>query len=139
MAYTFPSDEWVAAFKEQINSNEEYKQSAATWEAELCLVIKAKPEVGLTEDYNIWLDLYQGECREAKSVDAESAAQSKFTISADYGRWRQLLGGELEPVTAIMMGQIKVKGDLMVLMKYTKAAKDLIRCAALVPSEFLGS
>ena len=139
MSYTFPSDEWIAAFKDQINSNEEYKQSGATWEAgDICFVINGKPEAGLTEDYHIWLDLYHGECRDAKSVDAATAAQAKFMITADYGRWQQVLKGELDPMTGIMMGQVKVKGDLMTLMRYTKAAKDLIHCAALVPSQFLG-
>jgi putative sterol carrier protein len=139
MSYTFPSQEWVAAFKDQINASEEYKQSAATWEAgDICLVVNGKPEVGLAENFYIWLDVDHGECRDAKAVDADVAAQAKFTITADYHRWQQVLQNSLDPVTGIMMGQIKVKGDLMTLMKYTKAAKDMIACGAKVESQFLG-
>jgi len=41
--------------------SEAYKKAGATWTAGVvALIISAKPEIGLTEDVGIWLDLHQG-------------------------------------------------------------------------------
>jgi putative sterol carrier protein len=139
MSYVFPSEEWIAAFKEQVNSCPAYRESGATWDAgDVCLVIKANPAVGLAEDRYINLQLHHGECQEAKALTAEQANGASFFISAAYDRWKQLFKGELDPIRAIMFGQISVKGNMGVLMKYTKAAKDLLECGGQVPSRFLG-
>ncbi|MBI3949458.1 MAG: SCP2 sterol-binding domain-containing protein [Acidobacteria bacterium] len=139
MTYIFPSDEWTAAFKDQINTSPAYKESGATWEAgDVCFVVKANPAIGLTEDQYIYLKLYHGECQEAKAAPADEAASAGFVISANYDRWKQLFRGELDPVRAMMMGQISIKGNLGVLMKYMKAAKDLLECGGQVSSTFLG-
>jgi putative sterol carrier protein len=138
MSYMFPSDEWVASFKERINEGA-YKESGAAWEAgSVCCMIKANPGIGLAEDKYILLDLYHGECRDARLVDATEAATASFTITAGYDRWKQLFRGELDPVKAMMFGQINIKGNLGVLMKYTKAAKDMLECGGQVSSTFLG-
>jgi putative sterol carrier protein len=139
MSYIFPSNEWIAAFKDQVNSSPVYKESGAGWDAgAICLAIKANPAAGLAEDQYIYLDLDHGECRGAKTVSADEATNAAFTITANYDRWKQLFRGELDPVRAMMMGQISIKGNLGVLMKYTKAAKDLLACGGQVPSQFLG-
>lgn len=139
MSYVFPSEEWVAALKEQINASEEYQQSAADWEAgDVCFRVQANPDIGLSEDGYIWLDLYHGQCRDAQLVDAEKGESARFVITATYDRWKQLITGQLDPVTAMMMGQMKVKGNLGELIRYTRAAKELIACAGRVPTQFLG-
>lgn len=138
MAYRFPSEEWIEQFKNQINASEEYRQSAAEWEAgPVCFVINADERLGLPKKYYLWLDLHRGECRQARPVTAEEAERASFLISADYDRWKELLTGGLDGVQALMMGKIKVRGDLMTLIRFTKAANDLITCAARVPTKFL--
>lgn len=82
MALTFPSAEWVEEYKKQINLSEGYKKAAATWTAGVvALVISAKPEIGINEDFGMWLDLHQGVCREAKIVTAEEAQKAPFCIT----------------------------------------------------------
>ena len=138
MAYVFPSEEWIQELKNQIAASEEYKESGAKWEAgDICFVIYATADLGLNEKYYIWLDLFRGQCREAKRVSPEAGEKAKFLIGADYDRWQQIFKQELDPVRAMMMGRIKVRGDLPTLIKFTKAASDLLQCAARVPTEFL--
>ncbi len=138
MAYTFPSEEWVAQLKEKINASEDYRQSAATWEAgDVCYVINPNPPLGLSEPYFIWLDLYRGECRNAEPVGPEKGLSAKFQIFADYDRWKQIVQGHLDPVTGMMTGKIKAKGDLPTIVKYTKAAKDLVACTTKIETRFL--
>ena len=87
MALTFPSVEWMEEFKKQINSSEGYKKAGATWTAGVvALVISAKPEIGINEDFGMWLDLHQGVCREAKKVGLEEAQKAPFCITGDYAQ-----------------------------------------------------
>src|SRR5262249_6096148 len=138
MAHTFPSDAWIKALRTEINKSDAYKTSAATWDAgDLCLVIDANPDLGLKEDYYIWLDLDHGQCRAAKHASEKDGAKAKFIIRATYERWKQILSGELNPIMAMLQGKLKVKGHLFVIMKYKQAAQDLVECASKVSTKFL--
>ena len=138
MATAFPSLEWIEEYKKQINLSEGYKKAAATWTAgAVALVISAKPEIGLNEDVGIWLDLYQGVCREAKKVSLEEAQKAPFCITGDYARWKQVIKKELEPVKGMMQGKLKLKGDLPTIVRYVKAAQELVECSTRIETTFM--
>ena len=138
MALIFPSAEWVEEFKRQINSSEGYKKAGATWTAGVvALVISAKPEIGINEDFGMWLDLHQGVCREAKKVGLEEAQKAPFCIIGDYTRWKQVIKKELEPVKGMMQGKLKLKGDLPTIVRYVKASQELVECTTRIETKFL--
>ena len=138
MTITFPSAEWVEEYKKQINLSEGYKKAAATWTAGVvALVISARPEVGIKEDFGMWLDLHQGVCRDAKVVTAEEAQKAPFCITGDYARWKQVIRKELEPVKGMMQGKLRLKGDLPTIVRYVKASQELVECSTRVATKFL--
>jgi putative sterol carrier protein len=138
MALTFPSVEWIEEFKKQINSSEGYKKAGATWTAGVvALVISAKPEIGINEDFGMWLDLHQGVCREAKKVGLEEAQKAPFCIIGDYTRWKQVIKKELEPVKGMMQGKLKLKGDLPMVVRYIKASQELVECTTRIETKFV--
>ena len=138
MALTFPSVEWMEEYKKQINSSEGYKKAGATWTAGVvALVISAKPEIGINEDFGMWLDLHQGVCREAKKVGLEEAQKAPFCIIGDYTRWKQVIKKELAPVKGMMQGKLKLKGDLPTIVRYVKASQELVECTTRIETKFL--
>jgi putative sterol carrier protein len=138
MALIFPSVEWMEEYKKQINVSEGYKKAAATWTAgAVVLVISARPEIGINEDFGMWLDLHQGVCREAKKVSLEEAQKAPFCITSDYARWKQVIRKELEPVKGMMQGKLKLKGDLPTIVRYVKAAQELVECTTRIETKFL--
>jgi putative sterol carrier protein len=138
MALIFPSVEWMEEYKKQINSSEGYKKAGATWTAGVvALVISAKPEIGINEDFGMWLDLHQGVCREAKKVGLEEAQKAPFCIIGDYTRWKQVIKKELEPVKGMMQGKLKLKGDLPTIVRYVKASQELVECTTRIETKFL--
>jgi putative sterol carrier protein len=138
MVLTFPSEEWVQEYKKQINLSEGYKKAAATWTAGVvALVISAKPEIGLSEDFGMWLDLHQGVCREAKRVSLAEAQKAPFCIIGDYARWKQVIKKELEPVKGMMQGKLKLKGDLPTIVRFVKASQELVECTTKIETKFL--
>jgi len=138
MALTFPSGEWMEEYKKQINASGGYKKAAATWTAgAVALVISAKPEIGINEDFAMWLDLHQGVCRDAKQVKLEEAQKAPFCITSDYARWKQVIKKELEPVKGMMQGKLMLKGDLPTIVRYVKAAQELVECTTRIETKFL--
>lgn len=138
MAYKFPSDEWVEAFGKAINDSEEYQTAGKPWTFGVtALVVSAQPDIGLEEDYGIWLDLHEGVCNEALPCDVEKARTAPFCITGQYGRWKQVIHKELEPVKGMMQGKLKLKGKLPIIVKNVKAAQALVNASTTVPTEFL--
>ncbi len=134
----WPSDEWVAAYRELINESEEYREAAHDWEGAVVYHFQTEPDKHLAEDVYGWFDLWHGECREAKQVEAEEAKSAEMIVSAPYSIWKQVLRKELEPMKAVMQGRLKLTGDLAKAVRYTKASIVLQDIASKVPdTEFL--
>ncbi|MBM4389140.1 MAG: SCP2 sterol-binding domain-containing protein [Deltaproteobacteria bacterium] len=137
MSYVFPSQEWVAAYKDTINANPDYKVTGATWDkGVVALVCKALPEIGIKEDMGIWLDLHKGVCREASLVSAAEAMKAPFCITGEYARWKQVMKKELDPIKGMMQGKLRLKGDLPTIVRYVDASKTLVECAGMVATKF---
>jgi len=134
----FPSEEWFDAYVERVNASAEYREAAATWEGDICYVMESEPDKGVPDEVWAWLDLWHGECRGVKfNLSAEEGSQAKFIIRAPYSRWKEVINKELDPVKGMMQGKLKLKGDLPTIVRYVKAANELVNLAASVPTEFV--
>ena len=133
----FPSEEWLKLYVECINASPEYREAAATWEGDVCLVFEADPGRGVAETIHAWLDLHRGECRSGRMVGAEEGERSAYLISAPYARWKEVLRGELDPVKGMMQGKLKLRGDLPSIVRHVKAANILVNLSGKVPTEFI--
>ena len=72
----FPSREWLDVYVERINGSAEYREAAANWEGDISYVFEAEPDKGVPEEIWAWLDLWHGECREARyGVSPEEGEQ----------------------------------------------------------------
>lgn len=135
--YRFPSEEWVAHYKDAINSNPAYKVGGANWDkGVVALICKAKPELGIEKDIGIWLDLHKGVCRNAAIVTAEEAMKAPFCITGEYERWKQVIRKELDPIKGMLQGKLRLKGDLPTIVRFVDASKALVESAGMVPTVF---
>ncbi|MGB9600277.1 MAG: SCP2 sterol-binding domain-containing protein [Myxococcota bacterium] len=137
MSVPFPSEEWVAKYRDAINASADYKVAAKDWTyGVIALICKAKPPF-LEKDIGIWLDLEKGVCREAKIVIPEEAAKAPFCITGEYDRWKAVVKGELEPVKGMMQGKLKLKGNLPTIVRFVKAAQELVKATNVIDTKFL--
>ncbi|MGH2676647.1 MAG: SCP2 sterol-binding domain-containing protein [Actinomycetota bacterium] len=132
----FPSEAWLAEYVQRINASDSYREAAATWEGDVAYVIEAEPDKGVAEDVWAWLDLWHGECRAGKVVPAEEGDRARFVIRAPYSRWKEVIRKELDPVKGMMQGKLRLQGDLPTIVRYVKAANELVNLAQTVPTEF---
>ena len=134
----FPSEEWLTDYVARINGSKEYEEAAATWEGDLSYVFEREPDKGVPDDVWVWIDLWHGTCRGARyGVAVEQGEKAKFTIRAPYSRWKEVIRRELDPIKGMMQGKLKLKGDLPTIVRYVKAANELVNIAASVPTEFV--
>ena len=133
----FPSDEWVAIYKDRINGSSEYREAAATWEGAIAFVFEAEPDRGVPDDLTAFLDLWHGECRGARMLASPDEESAPFVIRAPYSRWKEVLRGDLDPVKGMMQGKLKVQGDLPTIVRHVGAANELVHLTTTIPTEFV--
>jgi putative sterol carrier protein len=134
--FTFPGADWLRDFTQRINSSSSYEESAESWEGDIAFVIEAEPDKGLADDAWLWLDLWHGACRDSKVVTSDEGEASAYVIRAPYSRWKSVIRRDLEPIKGMMQGKLKLQGDLPTIIRYVRAATELVNLAATVPTVF---
>ncbi len=130
----FPSDEWIEMYMNLLNKNALYEDAAKTWEGDFVFEITADGEI-VTEPIRFYMDLWHGKCREAKMAGPDDSAE--FTYSGPYKNWRALFDGKIDPIKGIMARKFKLDGDMGKVMRYTKAALELVATTRQVPTKYL--
>jgi putative sterol carrier protein len=134
MALRFPSDEWVKAAMEKVNSSPGYAQAAANWEGDIVFVVTAIPDE--RKEVTLYMDLWHGKCRAAYEVADPAAQEAEFGITAPLPVWRKVLEGKLDPIRGLVSRQLKLQGNMMKIMKAPKAAVELVKSCQQVDTEW---
>jgi putative sterol carrier protein len=132
----FASQAWFEAFVVEINASSDYREVATDWEGDIAFRILAEPDRGVPEDMWGYLDLWHGECRGGRVIEAGEADAAAYTLTAPYSRWKDVVEGELDPIKGMMQGKLRVRGDLPTIVRYVKAANELVRLTGLIDTEF---
>lgn len=141
MALAFPSPAWANAYRDAINANALYKKTAANWDqGAIALVCKAAPALGLDAAHAIVLALQHGSCQGVRyETDPAALADVPFVIEAEYAQWKAVIGGELDPIKAMLAGQLRLaKGHLPTIIRDVEGSKQLVLSARAIATEFLG-
>jgi len=132
----FATQEWVEALMEQINQSDAYRSAARTWEGDFYFIVEAGDVV--EEEVIMYVDLWHGDCRDARIVDSADAKDPEFRIRAPLSSWKLVIGKQLDPIQALMTRRLSLQGNMMKVMRAVKAAQELVNCCTLVPTEFPG-
>ena len=134
MGLRFPSDEWMKELARQLNANQAYERSAKDWEGDFVFVVE--PDQSYPQTTYLFLGLYHGKATDGAVVSSESERPAQFVIRAPFSTWRQVIEGRLDPIQGMMTRRLRLQGDMMKIMRYPKAAKEIVTSCALVPTEF---
>jgi putative sterol carrier protein len=135
--YKLGSNEWLAAFKEAINNSANYADAAKTWEGDFYFIVD--PGGAVENEIIMYVDLWHGKCRDAFQATDRAQKQPAFIINGPESVWRKVIEKKLDPIQGLMTRQIKLKGDMVKIMKAVRAAKELVECTTFVPTEFYGA
>ena len=131
----FPTEEWLNAFMEKLNSDENYARIASRWEGDM--IFSIEPSGNLNKQLTYYLDLWHGKCRDAYIVDNPLETRAMLKLNAPYDNYVRLLKGEIEPMQALLTRKINLKGNMAVLMRNVPTVLDFVRCAREVTDGFL--
>jgi len=129
----FPSAEWANEFRSVLNENDAYRAAAQAWEGDILFLVRM-PDPN-TPAPGIHLALAHGQCCTATYHPDARAVASEFVYEGTAENWQKLIAGQLDPVKAILDQTFRVKGNLAKLMRFTRAAKELVETASKVPTE----
>ena len=134
MAIKFLSEEWIKALMQELNKSQAYRDAAKDWEGDFYFIVE--PEGGLEKQFIFYMDLWHGKCRSACVITDEKEKAPEFRILAPLSKWRRVIEKKLDPIQGLITRQLKLKGNLMKIMKTPKAALELVNCCTLVPTDF---
>jgi putative sterol carrier protein len=127
---------WAVAWGEAIRANEAYREAARTWEWPIVLMVKEDPGLGVPER-SVYVDLFRGECRAARVATPDDLETVPYILVAEVRSWKRLLDGEIETISGIMRGKLKLaRGSLASLLPHVQAAKQLVVSATRVETLF---
>ena len=134
MAIPFPGDAWIKALMEDLNASEAYAASATNWEGDFFFIIE--PGGSLTESITLYMDLWHGKCRKAFAVTEADGLEPAFLLSAPAANWKKVMTKQLDPMQAMMTGQLKLKGNMAMIMKNVRAAKELVESCTRIDTDY---
>jgi putative sterol carrier protein len=134
MAYLYGTDEWIKVYMKEINKSEAYEKSASDWEGDFYFI--ATPDKYFDEVMIYYIDLWHGKCRGACLVEDESQYSPAFRMETSDVNWRAIVEKRLDPIQSMMTRKIKLQGNMAKIMRYVRAAQELVNCATFVPTEF---
>jgi len=127
----FPSAEWAAAYRKALIENAAYRAAAEAWVGDILLLVR--PTDANAPAPGVHLELAHGECSAATYHPDARSVSSEFVYEGTPENWAKLVRHEVDPVKAILDGTFRVKGNLLKLMRFTQAAKELVDTATRVP------
>ncbi len=134
MSYPFPSAEWLKALESVLNTDPRYAEVAKNWEGDILFQID--PDAGAPAGKGtsrLYLDLWHGKCRSGHVVaEGGNAPKPKFILRAPLANFLRILGGELDPMQAMLTRKLQVEGDMVYMMRNVPVVLDFVRCAMSV-------
>ncbi|WP_322806767.1 SCP2 sterol-binding domain-containing protein [Thermanaerothrix sp.] len=134
MSIPFPSDAWIKAMMEDLNQSQAYAEAAKNWEGDFYFIIE--PGGSLDHTVILYMDLWHGKCREAFEVTDPEARKPAFRLSGPVQTWKKVMTRQLDPMQAMMTGQLRLQGNMAMVMKNVRAAKELVESCTRIPTIF---
>jgi putative sterol carrier protein len=134
MGIPFPSDVWVKALMEDLNASAGYAEAAKNWEGDFYFIIE--PAGAMTTPVYLYMDLWHGKCRKAFAMIEEDHLHPVFYLRGPVATWKKVMTKKLDPMQALMTGQLKLTGNMAMVMRNVRAAKELVESCTRVPTDF---
>jgi putative sterol carrier protein len=130
----FGSAEWTQALHAELNASQAYEDAAKNWEGDFYFIVE--PDGTETETVYMYMDLWHGKSRAAILVQDPKEKNPAFIMSGKYSKWKLVVQAKLDPIQALMTGQLKLKGNMTMVMKNVKAAQEIVRACTRIDTEF---
>jgi len=126
--------EYLEEVRRRSNADEAYQRLARDESDSYLMIIKGEPDKGIPETLAIGYAADHGTITEVWIGERET----DFVLQGLYGVWVRILTGKLDPNKAMMMRKLKVKGNLLQLLRTADATIRWLQVLQTIPNEFEG-
>ena len=131
----FATKEWLEKYSQQLNENRNYEEAASWWEGAFFFIVKDLPGEPPDKEIVMYLDLWHGKCRESAILPNRKAKKVPYIYEGPYENWKSILLAELDPIKALLTRKMFLTGDMAMVMRATRAAKELVRTVQMIDTE----
>jgi putative sterol carrier protein len=132
MGYPFPSEAWLQALKEVLNTDQQYAHVAKKWEGDITVVIEPG-DMDVPEKLPVakYLDIWHGSCRSIRFIDLEQEElpDSSFVMRASIDNIFKIFTSELDPMQAMLTRRLRVEGNMAYILRNVPTVLEFVRCA----------
>lgn len=133
-AVTFATDAWIKRLGDECNKSEAYREAARNWEGDVYFIVE--PEGCLKETVYMYIDLYHGRCRQAFVPEDYTALTPEFCIRGPVSTWKEIADKKIDPIKALLIRKLALKGNMAKIMRNVKAAYALLDCSTSFETKF---
>jgi len=126
---------WADAFRHVVNNDLVFRDAGRGWSAPLALVLDNGAPIGLIGPVAMEISMDGGVCQSARIISPD-ACTAPFVVRAGFETWRAILDGSLDPLAAVMRGEVSLTGELRDLMMHARAITALAQCARAVSNDY---
>ena len=118
---------------EGLNASQAYLDAAKNWEGDFFFIIE--PAGSLVQPVTLYMDLHHGKCLEAFEVTGQTK-DPVFRLKGPVTNWKRVMTKKLDPIQALMTGQLKLSGNMAMVMRNVRAAKVLVESCTHIPTDY---
>ncbi len=122
----FLSTDWIAAYYEAWNNNEELKSGLSNFSARIKYYIDGRDDaVEMTIENGV-----------ATGHGPASGGKYDFELWATLDNWKALATGDMGPKTAMMTKKLNFKGSMMTAMKHMGGFEKSLKLMSEIPTDW---
>ena len=130
----FASKEYLKEVMDRSNADAKYLELAKGEDASYTFMILAESTKGVEKDIILGYTVEDGVTTDIWLDERKT----EFTISGKYGVWVDILTGKTGVTKAFLTRKLKVRGNLMKILKLSKATERWLEILRTIPTEFHG-
>jgi putative sterol carrier protein len=132
----FLSDEWIEKAKEVVEKNLDPKEDMKYATTSLLNIIENVPPKKTT--VYLYISFENGNLSDLliKSDDSMKNKETEFTVIGDYNTFVQIVKGEMSTIMAVLKNRVRLKGDKMKALRYTKPIDSINRVLSKIVTEY---
>ncbi|MFN3395193.1 MAG: SCP2 sterol-binding domain-containing protein [Thermodesulfovibrionales bacterium] len=124
--YKFLSEEWIKAYMDEWNQNDDLKKGLKDFSASIKYYIDGNSEgVHLVVDNGV-----------AKQAGQANLSTYDFELWATLENWKKLATGDMGPRAAMLTKRLKFKGSMITAMKYMTSFEGSLKMMGKIPTDW---
>ncbi len=126
--YKFLSEDWIKAYAEEWNKNEDLKKNLKGFKASIKYFVDGRESDAVKIVVENGTVVVAGKAEPDKKYD--------FELWASPENWQKLASGDMGPRAAMLTKRLKFKGSMITAMKYMSAFEESLKMMGRVPTSW---